>query len=303
MLLQQEILIGDAGGQGYARATACDLHIEPALFGYRLSFNFKIIPFVRNQSKAVTLLGWEVDMYLQEVNRSVLMGRMLPDLREHSHPLSGNDFTIKRHIDIRSDDFIQLADNSHRGDVTFAFHATPVLADAPFEAKVEEGRMKIPHSEWLEYLNRTGMARFDLIAIRTPVASSHLHKPFSEAIGKIREAERQYIRGDWNGAAASCRGAWRIVLSSVPSGTPPIEHLLAPVIGDPRRKEFATAVAKGLHDILNKAVHLEGDLKMNTPPADLRPEDTLLCLHWYAALIGYLSSLSVYGNSSSKSNP
>jgi hypothetical protein len=46
-----------------------------------------------------------------------------------------------------------------------------------------------------------------------------------------------------------------------------------------------------VHDVMNKAVHLEGDVKAGTPPADLSPEDALLCVHWYAALIGYLSSL------------
>jgi hypothetical protein len=67
---------------------------------------------------------------------------------------------------------------------------------------------------------------------------------------------------------------------------------LAPAIGDPRRKDFAAALIKGLNDVGNKAVHLEGDVKAGTPPADLSPEDALLCIHWYAAVIGYLSSVS-----------
>ena len=132
-----------------------------------------------------------------------------------------------------------------------------------------------------------------MIAIRTPVASSHLNKPFAEAVDKIREAERQYMKGDWNGAAASCRNAWKTVLSSAPPNVSPFEYLLAPLIGAPERKEFATVLMKGLHDILNKAAHLEGDVKTNTPPTNLQPEDALLCIHWYAAMIGYLSSVTV----------
>lgn len=140
-------------------------------------------------------------------------------------------------------------------------------------------------------MNRTGMDRYELIAIRIPVASSHLHKPFADAVAKIWEAERQYTRGEWNGAGSSCRSAWRTILFSAPSGVPAFEHLLAPVIGDPKRKDFAAALIKGLNDVTNKALHLQGDLKTGTPPADLSPEDALLCIQWYAAVIGYLSSL------------
>ena len=186
---------------------------------------------------------------------------------------------------------MQFVDESHRGNVTFEFQATPQLACVQLHGSAEQGRLVIPHSAWLEHLNRTGMDRYELIAIRVPVATSHRHKPFSDALAKIREAERQYAKGDWNGAAASCRGAWRTVLSSAPPGVSPFEHLLAPVIGDPRRKEFAVALIKGVHDVMNKAVHLEGDVKTGMPPADLSPEDALLCIHWYAAMIGYLSSL------------
>jgi len=68
-----------------------------------------------------------------------------------------------------------------------------------------------------------------------------------------------------------------------------IETRLGEVTGDPRRKKFATALIKGLHDILNKAKHLEGDQTAGTLPADLKPEDALLSIHWYSAAIGCLS--------------
>lgn len=294
MLLHQELRLGDHSGRAYARARTCELYIEKAMFGYRLKFSFNIIPYPRsNESEEpVFLLGWEVELFYRDGNSSVLMGRMLPDLNERPRKLEGHEFTISRCFDIRTADFIQLIDKSHHGDVTFEFHATPLLHGHLKEGRMETGSLRIPHSAWLDHLNRTGADRFELIAIRVPVATSHLHKPFADAVEKIREAERQYTRGDWSGAAASCRSAWRTILSNAPSGTPAIEHLLSPVIGDPRRKEFAMAIAKGLNDVQNKAVHLEGDVKTGTPPADLHPEDALLCIHWYSALIGYLSTLA-----------
>jgi len=291
MLLQQEIRISDQGSRSYARATSCKLYIEQALFGYRINFNFTIEVYPRENGNPISLLSWEMDLYFNEGGQSVLVGRMLSDLREQPRELR-HEFTLSRYLDLRADEFLQLVDKSYRGDVTFEFHATPVLSGIPHNGSTEQGRLTIPHSEWLEHLNRTGMDRFEMIAIRVPVKSSHLHKPFADAVTKIREAERQYSRGEWNGAASSCRSAWRTILSSAPSGVPPFEHLLAPVIGDPRRKDFAAALIKGLNDVGNKAVHLEGDVKTGTPPADMSPEDALLCIHWYAAVIGYLSSLS-----------
>lgn len=291
MLLQQEIRIADQGGQGYARASACNLRIERTMFGYRLNFVFTVEPYHRNGGEMVFLLGWEIDLIYKDKNDSVLMGRMLTDLGDRPRKLEGHEFSMVRHFDLRTDEFMKLADSSHRGNVTFEFQATPLLSGTRCDGSSERGQLMIPHSAWLELLNRTGLDRYELIAIRVPVASSHLHKPFSEALAKIREAERQYDRGDWNGAAASCRAAWRTVLSSAPPGVSPFEHLLAPVLGDPRRKEFAASLVKGMHDVMNKAVHLEGDVKTGTPPADLSPEDALLCIHWYAAVIGYLSTL------------
>lgn len=291
MLLQQEIRISDQGSRSYAKASACNLHIEQTLFGYRLNFSFTIDVYPRENDNPISLLGWEMDLYLEDKGQSVLMGRMLSDMREHPRELGRHGFTTNRYFDLRADEFVQLVDKSRRGDVAFRFRATPQLSGLPYNGSTEEGRLVIPHSQWLEHLNRTGMDRYELISIRIPIASSHLHKPFGDALTKIREAERQYTRGDWNGAASSCRSAWRTILSSAPSGVSPFDHLLAPVIGDPRRKQFAKALIKGLNDIANEAVHLEGDQKQGKPPADLSPEDALLCIHWYAAVIGYLSSL------------
>jgi|ERR1051325_2896602 hypothetical protein len=287
MLLQQEIRISDQGSRGYARATGCSLNIEQTLFGYRLRFNFS---FEAQNGNSVSLDGWELDLYLNQGSQSILVGRLVPDLSEHPKRLM-HQFTLQRHLDLRSDDFVRLVDKSYRGDVVFEFRTRPLLSGIPHEGNTEQGRLTIPQSEWLELCNRTGMDRFELIAIRVPVRSSHLHQPFSDAVSKIREAERQYSRGDWNAAGSSCRSAWRTILSTAPAGTQAIENLLAPVIGDSRRKDFGLALAKGLNTIANQAVHLEGDVKTGMPPANLTPEDALLCIHWYAAVIGYLSSL------------
>lgn len=291
MLLQQEIRIGDQNGRGYARATACDFNIEPALFGYRLSFNFSFQPYTTRKVEPPVLVGWVADLYLRDANEPVLIGRLHPDASEEVRTIDDNGFTRRKYYDVRTDDMSRLAHRTHAGDVTFEFSATPVFAGEHQYPKTENGRLVIPHSEWLGYLNRAGVARYELIAIRVPVASSHLHKPFSEAVAKIREAERQYDRGDWNGAAASCRAAWRTVLSVTPQGTKPIEHILAPLVGDPRRKAFAEVLTKGLHDILNNAAHSEGDVKTGTPPSDLKAEEALLCIHWYTSIIAYLASL------------
>src|SRR5262249_711402 len=182
-----------------------------------------------------SLLAWEMDLYLNDGPKSILVDRMLPALREHPRELR-HKFTLSKYLDLRSDDFLQLIDKSYLGDVTFEFEATPVLSGVQHNGNTERGRLIIPHSQWLEQLNRTEMDRFEMIAIRVPVKSSHLHKPFSDAVTKIREAERQYSRREWNAAASSCRSAWRTILSTAPSGTSPFEYLLAPVAGDPRRK-------------------------------------------------------------------
>lgn len=59
----------------------------------------------------------------------------------------------------------------------------------------------------------------------------------------------------------------------------------------PRRQKFALAVMRGFNNIINEAVHLEGDVNAGTPQADLKRDDALLCIHWYAVAIGYLSCL------------
>jgi hypothetical protein len=208
MLLQQEIRLADQSGTSYARASSCTIHIEETFFGYRLHFNFSLDVYPKNDGREISLETWEMDLYFNDSGRSVLLGRMLRQLNEHSERLGRHGFTLTRYFDVANDDFVQFIDKSHHGDVTFEFRATPVFSGLPYNGAMETGRLVVPHSQWLELLNNAGHDRYELISIRIPVSDSHRHKPFADAVTKIREAECQYTRGDWNGAASSCRSAW-----------------------------------------------------------------------------------------------
>jgi hypothetical protein len=290
MNLQNKITIGDHH-KNYAEITDCEFSIWKTFTGFRFDFDIKIKPFGKNEENPIVLNDLNIDLSFRTVNSSLLLGRMISHLSESPRELKEYEISVTKLFDIQMEDFIRLVDVSHRGDMQFELNVKPIFKDAIRTCKSETAYLKIPHSEWLKHINKAELDRFELISIRIPVSSSHLHSPFVEAVKKIREAEQQYIRGDWNGAASSCRSAWRTVLSSAPPNAKPIEHLLSSVTGDPRRKNFAEALLKGLLDIQNKAVHLEGDIKTGTPPADVSPEDALLCIHWYSAVIGYLSSI------------
>jgi len=286
------ISLRDHGGNGYANVDECSLYFEPTFSGYRLNFDFTLETFKRENT--VTLVAWEVDFYCFIKNQHYLMGRMNNGLQYNDFPivLDGRGHSVKKIIDISTSDMVRLIDMSHRSEASFKFEAIPKFREQ-ISANKEKGTCTIPHSEWLNFLNGMGLDRFELISIKIPISSSHLHKPFSDAVGKIREAERQYTKGDWNGSASSCRAAWRTILSATPGGSKAIEHLISPLSGDPKRKKFAEVLIKGLHDIENVAGgHLEGDQKAGTPPSQLEPEDALLCIHWYASVIGYLSSIN-----------
>jgi hypothetical protein len=293
MEMRQPIAIGEQGGRSFAEVKDCDVRIEKAMFGYRLDFSFKISPFSgAPDMEPVILSDWNVDLYYREAKgSSVLIGRMVPSLYDLQIELKGRP-SVGRQIDLSSDDFLRLADTTSRGDVTFSFKTKPKLLRARYPEEMSEGLLVIAHSEWLQRLNQTDVDRFELVTIRIPVKSSHMHQPFADALQKIRHAEAQYLKGDWIGAAASCRAAWNTVRSATPSGEKAMDHLLAPVTGDPRRKKFAQAIIKSLGDALNSGVHLEGDVKNNVLPAELTAEDALLCIHWYSVVLGYLSSVT-----------
>lgn len=150
------------------------------------------------------------------------MGRMLRERSEAPRKLLRYGFTVNRYFDLRSEELLGLTDKSHGRDVVFEFHATPLLNGIQHDVGSEQGRLIIPQSAWLDCLKQIGLDRYEFIVVRIPVSSSHLHQPFVNALTKIREAEKQYTKGDWNGAAASCRSAWNTVMFSVQQAHPAI---------------------------------------------------------------------------------
>src|SRR5262249_26519691 len=112
MLLQQEIRISDQGSRSYARATGCNLNIKQTLFGYRINFIFTLEVYPRENGNPISLLRWEMDLYFREGGKSVLVGRMLSDLREQPSRELRHGFTLSRYLDLRADEFLQLVDKS-----------------------------------------------------------------------------------------------------------------------------------------------------------------------------------------------
>lgn len=290
MPLQNEIKFGDSNGT-LAVITGC--HImggTPTLFGHEFTFEFRIEP-INYKENPETLTDLSIEISLVENHQPLRMGRFTSRSKS-PYILNDRQRDIQLQLHLRSDELMILADRTHHGEVSFEFNAYAQFGET---YSYDNGRLTIPHSKWLEILNRLRLDRYDLIVIRTPVAASHLHSPFSEALNKIREAEREFTKGNWNGTGAACRSAWNTVMSSVPKNTTReqrLEHLLRNVIGDPRRQKFALAVMKGFNNIVNEAVHLEGDVKSSRAPSDLTRDDALLCLHWYSSAIAYLASVA-----------
>jgi hypothetical protein len=115
-----------------------------------MNFNFTIEVYPRENGNPVSLLNWEMDLYFRPGDQSVLVVRMLSELMEHPRELR-HGFTVSRYLDVGADEFVQLVDKSHRGDVTFEFRATPQLSGIPHNGNTENGRLVIPHSKWLDF--------------------------------------------------------------------------------------------------------------------------------------------------------
>lgn len=290
MELRQKISIQDHGGRGYANVTHCDIRLTPTLSGYRIAFDFKIETF-SSKPEALYLIGWDVDLYHRGSGEPVIVGRLSDAQTGRPIEFNGHHNSVHQQLDMSAHDFILLVDRTHAKDVILEFDATPRFSNFDLYPNTQRGSLLVPHSEWIKLLNQAGLDRFELITIRIPVKESHFHTPFREALVKIREAESLYAHGHWNGAVASCRAAWKTILSATPSGGKALDHLLSPLIGDPHRKEFALAILRGFNDLLNQGVHLEGDVKSDKPPAELAPEDALMVLQLYSVMTGYLSSV------------
>lgn len=297
MELQQSIRIADQGGYGYANIETCSFYIERTFCGYELQFNFEVSCFNRKEDEPPLILqDLHMNLYFHQSDKKILLGQMATEIHYQMRKIASNyQFSLKKNLFMSTVDFIRLINQTYGSDVLFGFEVVPVFRDLMrYEPTQEHGWLRIPQAKWLENINTLDLDRFEMITIRVPVASSHLHKPFADAVGKIREAEKLYERGELLGAAVACRAAWNTVLSSVPPGTPKdkrLEHFLGSITGDPPRKEFPLAVLKGFNNTINKGVHLEGDVQAGTLPANLKSEDILLCIHWYSAAIAYLSQI------------
>jgi hypothetical protein len=287
---QNEVRLG--GSRGLAEITACEIMgATQTLFGQEFTFVFRIEPF-EYKPTPLTLTDLKITISLVENQQSPIIGRFT-SRDESPYLLNSKSKNIQLQLYLRSDELIVLADRTHHGDVTFEFDVAACFGEDNYTSG--NGRLAVPHSKWLEILNKLQLDRYELIVIRAPVAASHLNSPFSEALNKIREAEREFSKGNWNGTGAACRSAWNTVLSSVPKGTARdqrLEYLLSNVTGRLGRQKFALAVMKGFNNVVNEAVHLEGDVNSSRAPSDLTRADALLCLHWYATAIGYLASIA-----------
>jgi len=289
--IERPIAVSDVHGRTWGEVNKFDLDLQPTLFGSRLICRLQISSSCYGSQTAPTLRGMEVEASIFRDNNHLLLGKLVPSICGlPASPLGKlRTVTAENYLSIAKSDLLLLAEGSWGKDVSLALRVCPHFLEAEPAGVESTGFVKVPRSDWLSLMGKSGLARFEFVVIRTPVSTSHLYLPFSAAIDKIREAETEYSKGNWNSAAGACRDAWNTVLSAVPGKKEErIETLLGHLNGDPRRKKFAAALTRGLHDILNAAKHLEGDQKDGTPPADLKPEDALLCIHWYAAIIGYL---------------
>lgn len=272
--------------------TSCQIYAGTrTLVGHEFTFEFKIVPTQSAREQSLTFRQLTLDIYLIDQGNKLLVGRF-SSRNQYPINLSAEYRGEQQQLHLRSDECLKLIELTHHGDVRFELQATAKIDNPGQLAPIATGKgtLKIPHSQWLEIINRIGAERFEIILLRLPSEAS-LKQPFAAAVEKIREAEGYFIKGNWNAVGAACRAAFRTVLSATPPNTQAIEHLLQPVANDPRRFPFAQALTKGLLNILNESTHLEGDTKTNTPPASLSRADALLCLHWYSTIIAYLSEI------------
>jgi hypothetical protein len=275
-----------------ATITKCEIYAGTrTLVGHEVTFGFRIVPTLSAREKSLALKQLTIDIYLKEQGVRLLIGRF-NSRNQGPINLRAEYRDEQQQLHLRADEWLRLIELTHHSDVRFEFDATAEIDNPGQQAPVAmgQGTLRIPHSQWLEIVNRIGAERFEIILLRLPTETS-LKQPFAAAVEKIREAESFFMKGNWNAVGAACRAAFRTVLSATPPNTPAIEHLLQPVVNDPRRYPFAQALTKGLLNILNESTHLEGDTKTNTPPASLSRADSLLCLHWYSTVIAYLAEI------------
>lgn len=285
------------GSPIFGEFSRCAVSIENGIGRYRLLFRFGFSPSTSGAAIPEVMNGrYLVDSIYADVSVEFSPGqeKLLGQLSPHrDNPVlylnSPRDYVMQ--LDLSSQELLLLVERTQHSGLSLILRMN-FRFSAPFEASgIRPSHLKISHSDWITLLQQAELYRYEVITLRTPLRNLPAFVAYDECLTKLKEAQDAYDRGDWNGVGTKCRGGWNTLRSTSSDPKQAVEELLSSVTGDPRRKNFAAAVLKGLGDILNSATHLEGNLPQGTLPADLQREDAALCLHWYAMVIGYLAQV------------
>jgi len=285
------------GGQIVARfANFSIFYCRPTLSGVEFAFEFVYQGTEPAAQNKLFIDAFQIELsVILENQQEFYIGRFRQDVSE-PHRLRAFESRFQARLELGHTAYRSLVDWTHHNSLDLRFQMKVIVKGPDDETNgafaTGDKRTNIPHSEWLEILNRGPFNRFETITISQPVnASSEDKEIFESAMALLKDAESSFNRGDWSGVGTKCRGSWRVFKTLIPKKDQlqAVELLLAPVAGDPRRKEFGEAMIKGLNAILNKATHLEGDSSANTLPVELSRADALLCLHWTSAVLSYLA--------------
>lgn len=275
----------------------CTLTIENGIGRHRLLFRFGFSP----STNAVTLpLISKNELYVESIIAQVqlaisagsylLIGALQPNIE---HPIlylnCPRDHMMQ--LELSSQELLHLADRTDSGGLRLRLSMNFMFSVPHGRSGPEHSEFEIPHSEWVQTLEKAALHRYELITLRTPLRGTPAYPIYDECLNMLKEAQETFNRGDWNGVGGKCRPIWNTIKGHAADQRKAVEELLNTVTGDPRRKKFGEAVVKGVIDVLNNATHLEGDPSKGTLPADLRREDAALCLHWTAALLRYLAEV------------
>jgi hypothetical protein len=287
------------GGTTFARLQKFDIFSgRQTLAGVEFTFNFGIHGTEHATKTELELQRVQIELSVfLENQQSLYVGQFRESLSD-SYRVANYETNVQRKLDITQDAYWKLVDLTHYRDLELNFNVTAIGRGKTANGNETillkgETRGKIPVSEWLKILNTGEYDRFETIILHTSLPSIGGSKEkYDSAFKRLREAQDNFNRGDWNSVGTKCRAAWLVLKTLIPKTQQrqAIELLLASVMDDPKRKEFGevvVAMLKGTNDALNKATHLEGDLH----PGDLQREDALLCLHLTAASIAYVAAV------------
>ena len=212
-----------AGGQIFARLTKFQIFAgSQTLSGVQFIFDFTIAGTEYATKTELVLDRLHIDLSLfSEFQHELYVGRFRDEVSESTH-VTGYDRNFQRNLQLANDAYWRLVDSTHYRDLDLKFGACAVgSGDTPNGRESlylrGERRVKVPHSDWLDILNKNAFDRFETITIRSQVSpTGRKTEIFSDAIAKLKEAEGCFDRGDWNGVGTRCRAAWRVFKTLVP---------------------------------------------------------------------------------------